>query len=73
MSGDGTDDLAIPVIFLFNTEGKKFLLALKSHPELEVYIGHTAKTLGEWKMLVCGEVVGLEAQLMRFIDREGRS
>ncbi|TRY64103.1 hypothetical protein TCAL_02594 [Tigriopus californicus] len=36
MSGDGTDDISIPMLFLFNLDGLKFLEALEKHPEMEV-------------------------------------
>ena len=48
MSGDGTDDVDVAALFLFNREGKKLLLAYQAHPELHVYMGHKAKTLGAW-------------------------
>ena len=56
MSGDGTDDVSIPALFLFNKEGKKLLLAYQKQPELEVYMGFKAKTLGERASCLCKEI-----------------
>ena len=41
MSGDEGTDVDIPSVFLYNEEGKQLLLALDTHPDLEVYIGFT--------------------------------
>nr|XP_023014026.1 ER degradation-enhancing alpha-mannosidase-like protein 3 isoform X1 [Leptinotarsa decemlineata]XP_023014028.1 ER degradation-enhancing alpha-mannosidase-like protein 3 isoform X2 [Leptinotarsa decemlineata] len=38
MSGDGTDDVEIPAVFLFSQEASKLLLALSKDPEVEVTI-----------------------------------
>lgn len=36
MSGDGTDDVTIPVVFLFTEEAKILKTALENNPELDV-------------------------------------
>lgn len=36
MSGDGTDDVGIPVVFLFTEEAKVMKAAIEKNPELEV-------------------------------------
>lgn len=36
MSGDGTDDVLIPVVFLFSTDGDTLKKAIADNPELEV-------------------------------------
>lgn len=36
MSGDGKDDVTIPVVFLFTTDKEKLLAALKKEPKLKV-------------------------------------
>jgi mannosidase alpha-like ER degradation enhancer 3 len=36
MSGDGTDDVTIPVVFLFSKEADKLRRALKLDPHIEV-------------------------------------
>lgn len=36
MSGDGTDDVAIPLVFLFTEDGQLLLNAFKEHPNLVV-------------------------------------
>merc|ERR1719273_1155932 len=36
MSGDGTDDVSIPMVFMFSNDAKNLLESLKSHPKLEV-------------------------------------
>lgn len=38
MSGDGTDDVLIPVVFLFSTDGETLKKAIADNPELEVRI-----------------------------------
>lgn len=42
MSGDGTDDIEIPTVFLFSQDASKLLLTLSKDPFIEV-------TMGEWK------------------------
>lgn len=42
MSGDGTDDVRIPTVFLFSQDAAKLLLTLSKDPALEV-------TLSEWR------------------------
>lgn len=47
MSGDGTDDVTIPVVFLYATESQVLQKAHETHPELEVclicscYVDHS--------------------------------
>lgn len=36
MSGDGTDDVLIPVVFLFSVDGETLKRAIVANPELEV-------------------------------------
>ncbi|CAG0912442.1 unnamed protein product [Notodromas monacha] len=38
MSGDGTDDVRIPVVFIFEADGRDLLHALERDPELEVVL-----------------------------------
>ncbi|KAI4470720.1 er degradation-enhancing alpha-mannosidase-like protein 2 [Holotrichia oblita] len=42
MSGDGTDDIKIPTVFLFSQDASKLLLTLSKDPFIEV-------TISEWK------------------------
>lgn len=36
MSGDGTDDVSIPMVFLFSNDAKTLLDALQAYPGLQV-------------------------------------
>lgn len=36
MSGDGRDDVLIPVVFLFTKEAEQLIKAIKEQPSLEV-------------------------------------
>ena len=36
MSGDGTDDVSIPMVFMFSNDAKNLLEDLQNHPKLEV-------------------------------------
>lgn len=36
MSGDGKDDVTIPVVFLFTKDKEKLMAALKKEPKLKV-------------------------------------
>jgi hypothetical protein len=47
MSGDGKQDIHIPIVFLFNTEGLQLLSAMKKYSDLEVYIGLRVKPAEE--------------------------
>jgi ER degradation enhancer, mannosidase alpha-like 3 len=38
MSGDGTDDVKVPVVFLFKKEADELLAALNENSDLEVNI-----------------------------------
>ncbi|KAK5642770.1 hypothetical protein RI129_008937 [Pyrocoelia pectoralis] len=48
MSGDGTDDIKIPVVFLFAQDASKLLLALSTDSKLEVTIGELKKDSEFW-------------------------
>lgn len=43
MSGDGNDDVTIPVVFLFTDEAKIMKTAIEKNPALEVSVGQTAR------------------------------
>ncbi|XP_071551477.1 ER degradation-enhancing alpha-mannosidase-like protein 3 [Panulirus ornatus] len=43
MSGDGTDDVNIPLVFLFSGDAEVLLKALDDHPELEVVLSDFAE------------------------------
>lgn len=43
MSGDGKDDISIPLVFIFRSEGLKLLSQLEEKSDLLVYLGHYAK------------------------------
>ena len=36
MSGDGTDDVSIPMVFMFSNDAKNLLEDLQNYPKLEV-------------------------------------
>eukprot|EP00095_Tigriopus_kingsejongensis_P009960 maker-scaffold17_size721972-snap-gene-1.25 protein:Tk09960 transcript:maker-scaffold17_size721972-snap-gene-1.25-mRNA-1 annotation:"er degradation-enhancing alpha-mannosidase-like 3" len=36
MSGDGTDDVSIPMLFLFQVDGNRLLEAMEDHPDLAI-------------------------------------
>ena len=42
MSGDGTDDVSIPVVFLFSAEANQFVKALNEDPDVRIYMGKSA-------------------------------
>lgn len=46
MSGDGKDGVKIPLVFLFHTEAKKLLAAVKESKHMRVYMGLQPKTSG---------------------------
>ncbi|KAF5277097.1 hypothetical protein FQA39_LY06335 [Lamprigera yunnana] len=48
MSGDGNDDIKIPVVFLFAQDASKLLLALSMDKEMEVTIGELKKDAEIW-------------------------
>ncbi|KAK4877426.1 hypothetical protein RN001_009932 [Aquatica leii] len=48
MSGDGNDDIKIPVVFLFAKDASKLLLALSSDKNTEVTIGELKKDAQIW-------------------------
>lgn len=49
MAGDGrsTDDVTLPILFLFHKEGNILLEALKEHSEVEVLLNEKARDRGE--------------------------
>ncbi|XP_013410310.1 ER degradation-enhancing alpha-mannosidase-like protein 3 isoform X4 [Lingula anatina] len=47
MSGDGKQDVNIPMVFLFQKEGQDLLSALAEHQDLDVIIGHKAKDMSK--------------------------
>ncbi|XP_059093383.1 ER degradation-enhancing alpha-mannosidase-like protein 3 [Tigriopus californicus] len=52
MSGDGTDDISIPMLFLFNLDGLKFLEALEKHPEMEVTLTDGSDSLARFHRII---------------------
>ena len=44
MSGDGSQDVKIPMVFLFYTEGHNLFQVLMANPETEVLLAHTRKS-----------------------------
>ena len=48
MSGDGTDDVIIPLLFVFREEGNRLLEALKNNADVEIYMGFQAKPASKW-------------------------
>lgn len=51
MSGDGTDDVYIPLVFLFHTEGEQLLEMWANNPDLEVILAHKVEVIGEFVKL----------------------
>lgn len=47
MSGDGSQDVKIPMVFLFYTEGHNLFQVLIANPETEVLLAHTRKSEGK--------------------------
>lgn len=49
MAGDGrsTDDVTLPLLFLFHKEGNILMEALKEHKEVEVLLSEKARDRGE--------------------------
>jgi len=48
MSGDGKDDITIPMLFLFHKEGHQLIEALDKRKHLLVYLGDKAKQPGRF-------------------------
>lgn len=48
MSGDGTDDITIPTVFLFAQDASKLLFALSRDPSIEVTIGEYKNEGESW-------------------------
>ena len=46
MSGDGRDDVHIPMVFLFKQEAEQLMDYIEKHADLKVYLGHTARKSG---------------------------
>lgn len=51
MSGDGVDDVKIPVVFLFTREGDIIKKAIELNPELEVCIQHQFFNIFVWNRI----------------------
>ncbi|XP_052093110.1 ER degradation-enhancing alpha-mannosidase-like protein 3 [Mytilus californianus] len=49
MSGDGTQDVKIPMVFLFHKEGHQLFEVLLAFPETEVLLAHTRKSEGYFR------------------------
>ena len=47
MSGDGKNDVTIPLLFLFHEEGQKLIDAHRKYDYLQVYLGYESKRAGE--------------------------
>lgn len=66
MSGDGKDDVVIPVVFLFSLDGAVLTKAIATRPELEVS-GERAR--GGWMELVCkcNRSLSLQIHIMQMV------
>lgn len=53
MSGDGTQDVKIPMVFLFHKEGHQLFEVLLAFPETEVLLAHTRKSEGKFMEYLC--------------------
>lgn len=55
MAGDGkdTDDIKIPMLFLFSKEGSIILDAIRGYEEVEVLLSDKAKDRGKGKKILC--------------------
>ena len=48
MSGDGKNDVQIPMVFLFNKQGKELREAIKETPDgLRIYLGLKPLSMGK--------------------------
>lgn len=52
MSGDGSSDINIPMVFLFGAEARKLMDAFQLHSDLAVYIGETSRRTSKPTLLV---------------------
>ena len=59
MSGDGKNDVELPMVFLFHKEGSSLLTELEKNPDLEVYIGKTPQDPSE--LILCIICIALHA------------
>ena len=66
MSGDGKDDITIPVLFLFHKEGHELLDAMEKSKDLLVYLGHKAKQPGSF-LLETNDSETLKSQPYRLL------
>ena len=49
MSGDGKNDVQIPLVFLFNRQGNQLKEALRETPDgLRIYMGVKPMSMGKW-------------------------
>jgi mannosidase alpha-like ER degradation enhancer 3 len=46
MSGDGRDDVQIPMVFLFDKEAQQVFQAMEENPDVKVLLGYRAKRTG---------------------------
>lgn len=53
MSGDGTDDVNIPLVFLFSADAEVLLKALETNPGLEVHLSDYPDDQGKHRWLAC--------------------
>ena len=49
MSGDGTDDVYIPLLFLFHVEGQQLIQMWRNNPNIEVVMAAKFEVLGKIK------------------------
>jgi len=47
MSGDSKDDVYIPVIFLYHSEGQSLLDMIQNDPDLEVVMAAKLESMGK--------------------------
>ena len=50
MSGDGKNDITIPMVFMFSAEARTLRDMLNEHAGLVIYVGEKAKKSGEMKI-----------------------
>jgi hypothetical protein len=68
MSGDGTDDVKIPVVFLFKKEADELLAALTENSDLEVSISKKLLTKLESKRFT----YFFQVSIMSFVTLKNR-
>ena len=47
MSGDGKNDVQLPMVFLFYKQAEQLLEAMSKNPRLQVYLSHQGLSSGE--------------------------